>query len=101
MDRYRIADDIAHQLIDGYDFKIGSIVMWGDGILSDASGLITGKLSNHPLDRMTAACNALERAPDLFQKVKIRGMDSHARSRDVRGFRLIGKPRHQPTNKDI
>lgn len=89
--RARIADRFAHAMIE-QDF--GPNVMWGDGFLSDlAGGLVKGKMSRHPLDRMTAMLNALERAPDLFEKRYIRGGDCKGRNRLVRGFKLIGTPR--------
>lgn len=94
MSRVRIADRIAHAMIE-QDY--GSTIMWGDGLLNDvAADHITGKMSRHPLDRMTAACNALERAPDLFEKRFIRGHDCNGHDRLVRGFKLIGTPRSQP-----
>lgn len=92
--RVRIADRIAHAMIE-QDY--GGMIMWGDGMLNDAiCGHVTGKLARHPLDRMIAACNALERAPDLFEKRMIRAVDSNNHERLVRGFKLIGIPRPLP-----
>jgi hypothetical protein len=72
----------------------GDIIMWGDGLLNDASyGHVTGKMSKHPLDRMIMALNALERAPDLFEKRHVRAHDSNCHERLVRSFKLIGTPR--------
>jgi hypothetical protein len=92
--RFRLADRIAHAMIaDDY----GATIMWGDGLLNDvACGHVSGRLSRHPLDRMIAALNALERAPDLFEKRMIRACDSNGSERVVRGFKLIGVPRPVP-----
>lgn len=78
----RIADRIAlHMREQGTEW-----IMWGDGSLVDAAhGHVK---ANHPLDVMRAACDAMDRAPDLFEKHTIRGMDSRARDRLVRGYRL-------------
>lgn len=95
MARVRLADRIAQAMIE-QDY--GDTIMWGDGLLNDiAHGHVTGRLSRHPLDRMIAACNALERAPDLFEKRHIHGCDSRNRERLVRGFKLIGTPRPIPS----
>lgn len=91
MSRVRLADRLAHAMIE-QDY--GSTIMWGDGLLNDvAYGHVSGRLSNHPLDRMILALNALERAPDLFEKRMIHAHDSNNHSRVVRGFKLIGTPR--------
>lgn len=89
--RVRLADRIAHAMIeDGY----GQHIMWGDGLLNDAAyGHVKGRLSRHPLDRMIAALNALDRAPDLFEKHWYSGIDSNGRPRRLRAFKLIGIPR--------
>lgn len=83
----RIADRIAVKMRE-----IGlTRCCWGDAFLGDDYGI---KLrNNHPLNRITAACNAMERAPDLFEKYHIRGMASGGQERIVRGFRL--KDNHQ------
>lgn len=92
--RVRLADRIAHAMI-AEDY--GSTIMWGDGLLNDvAYGHVTGRMANHPFDRMLAALNALERAPDLFEKRHIRGCDSRGQNRLIRGFKLIGTPRPLP-----
>ena len=82
----RIADHIAAQM------RADAItcVCWGDGILCDvARPLLRGRAASHPLNAMTAACDALERAPDLFRKFRMRGHDSNGRARIVRAFELI------------
>lgn len=92
--RFRLADRIAHAMIE-HDY--GDRIMWGDGLLNDAIvDHVRGRLAEHPLDRMIAACNALERAPDLFRKYRAHGCDSRNRARVVRGFQLIGTPRPFP-----
>lgn len=85
----RIADHIAAALReDGTEW-----VCWGDGILVDvAKPHLKGHAASHPLNVMTAACNAMERAPDLFEKHKMHGMDCRGRSRVVRAFKLKSKP---------
>ena len=89
--RLRLADRIAHAMVE-QDY--GDTIMWGDGLLNDvAYGHVSGKMAGHPLDRMIMALNALERAPDLFEKRMINGCDSRGANRVVRGFKLIGKPR--------
>lgn len=82
----RIADRIADALIaEGI-----TCVCWGDGILVDAAREhLRGRAAAHPLNAMTAACNALERAPDRFRKFKMRGHDCNGRQRAVRAFELI------------
>jgi hypothetical protein len=92
--RFRLADRIAHAML-AEDF--GSTIMWGDGLLNDVSyGHVSGRLSKHPLNRMILALNALERAPDLFEKRMIHAHDSNNSERLVRGFKLIGTPRPMP-----
>ena len=89
--RVRLADRIAAAMI-AKDY--GDRIMWGDGLLNDAIvDHVRGRLSRHPLDRLTAACNALDRAPDLFRKYRVNGCDSRCRNRVVRAYQLIGKPR--------
>jgi hypothetical protein len=89
--RVRLADHIARAMIDQ---EYGDTIMWGDGLLNDiAVDHVKGKLGRHPLDRMIAALNALERAPDLFEKGMIHGCDCSGHNRVVRGFKLIGTPR--------
>lgn len=91
MARVRLADRIAHAMIEA---DYGDTIMWGDGLLNDvAYGHVKGKMAKHPLDRMIVALNALERAPDLFEKRMIHGCDCSGNNRLVRGFKLIGKPR--------
>ncbi len=92
--RVRIADRVAHAIIkDGTES-----VLWGDGILNDAGGdYVKGKMAHHPLDRITAVCNALERATDLFEKKLVHAHDSNCNPRAVRGFWLIGTPRPLPS----
>jgi hypothetical protein len=83
--RKRIADYVADYMRE----ENMSSVCWGDGFLVDASAShIRGKMSKHPLDIMTAACNALERAPDIFEKFMMRGHDCNGNPRVVRAFRL-------------
>lgn len=93
MARVRLADRIAHAMIadDGYT----DCIMWGDGLLNDCvvDHGSKAKMARHPLDRMIIALNALERAPDLFEKRRIHAHDSNANARVVRSFRLIGTPR--------
>lgn len=97
--KVRLADRIAHAMIS-QDY--GDHIMWGDGLLNDvAYGHVRGRMGRHPLDRMTAACNALERAPDLFKKSRTLGMDSRGRERVVRYFCLIGKPRPMQIEMDM
>jgi hypothetical protein len=92
--RIRLADRIAHAMIE-QDY--GSSIMWGDGLLNDvAYGHVKGRRSKHPLDRQLAALDALERAPDLFQKHYIR-LHTGPGERLVRSFKLIGTPRPLPT----
>lgn len=78
----RIADRIAAHL---RSLGITSCC-WGDGLLTEEFGI--NLKNNHPLNRMTAACDAMERAPDLFEKFHIRGMASNGQERIVRAFRL-------------
>lgn len=86
MGRKRIADHIADALRrEGTEW-----VCWGDGILCDvARPLLRGRAAAHPLNAITAACDAMERAPDLFEKHLMHGHDSRTRARVVRAFRLI------------
>lgn len=99
MTRIRLADRIANVMLDP-DSGYGNVIMWGDGLLNDvAYGHVTGRMSKHPLDRMIMALNALERAPDLFQKSWTLAHDSNGRQRRVRSFRLIGTPRQCPDDK--
>lgn len=83
MARRRIADTIAERMrAEGRDS-----VLWGDGFLSDQRDLF--RLANmHPLNVIEAACNALERAPDLFEKRMVHAHDARCRARVVRGFKL-------------
>lgn len=91
--RVRLADIIAHAMaLNDY----GTTIMWGDGLLNDvAYGRVTGKKAQHPLDRQILALNALDRAPDLFEKRYIRVWTGVAETR-VRSFKLIGTPRPIP-----
>ncbi|WP_422363133.1 hypothetical protein [Pyruvatibacter mobilis] len=85
MTKKRIAEYIAEALIEDGT----TCVCWGDGILVDvARPHLKGHAASHPLNVMTAACNALERAPDLFEKRKMYGMDCRGRARLVRMFML-------------
>lgn len=63
-------------------------VCWGDGILVEACGDHVKLKNNHPLNVINAACNAMERAPDIFEKHLVRGHDARCRSRLVRAFKL-------------
>lgn len=82
----RIADHIAEYMrAEGH-----RSLCWGDGALVNAArDHIKGRAGSHPLNVMTAACNAMERAPDLFEKFKIHGHDCRSNARVVRAFRLI------------
>lgn len=80
----RIADHIFKYMIE----KDIRCLMWGDGELVNAAGPHVTVYNQHPLNVMTAALNAMERAPDLFLKQRIRGHDSRVRQRTVRGFRI-------------
>ncbi len=87
----RIADHIAIAMREAGL----SSVMWGDGLLVNAARQHMRLRNSHPLNVMTAACNAMERAPDIFEKRHIRGCDCNGNSRLVRGFLLI-----EPTNEE-
>jgi hypothetical protein len=63
-------------------------VSWGDGILVDTCREHMRLKNSHPLNVMKAACDAMERAPDLFEKFMMYGHDARARARVVRAFRL-------------
>lgn len=91
--RYRLADVIAHAMpLNDY----GDRIMWGDGLLNNvAYGRVRGRMSNHPLDRMIMALDALDRAPDLFEKGYAM-IWTGTRETKVRSFRLIGTPRPIP-----
>jgi hypothetical protein len=80
----RVADYIAEAMEkDGIE-----CICWGDGLLVDV-GRDHLKLRNmHPLNVTKAACDALENAPDRFEKFMMRGHDARARPRLVRAFRL-------------
>jgi hypothetical protein len=95
--RYRLADRIAQAMIDD-DGYYDQCIMWGDWLLNDCvvDHGCTGKMARHPLDRMIVALNALERAPDLFQKQHVHAHDCNANARVVRSFKLIGTPRPRP-----
>ena len=82
----RIADHIAAYMIEN-DL---SHLMWGDGHLVNAAHdhVCFKTKPKHPLNVMDAACAAMDRAPDLFIKSHIRGMDSKGRPRVVRSFKL-------------
>ncbi|MEO0568292.1 MAG: hypothetical protein AAF066_11210 [Pseudomonadota bacterium] len=81
----RIADHIAEYMRE-HDIHC---LMWGDGSLVNAAREhISGRSGSHPLNVMTAACNAMERAPDLFRKTRIHGCDANGNARVVRGFWL-------------
>ena len=82
----RIADHIAIYMRE-HDI---SALMWGDGALVNASRAhISGRSGAHPLNVMTAACNAMERAPDLFRKTRVHGSDANGNARVVRCFWLL------------
>lgn len=81
----RIADRIAAYM---REHDLGALC-WGDGHLANAARpWLRGKAGAHPLNAMTAGCNAMERAPDLFRKTLIRAADSAGNSRVVRCFWL-------------
>lgn len=80
----RIADHI-HKYFIEHDIEI---VMWGDGCLVDASRKHVKLKNMHPLNVMDAAINAMDRAPDLFEKSYVRGHDSQSRQRVVRSFKV-------------
>jgi hypothetical protein len=91
----RIADRVAHLLIaDGVES-----VVWGDGVLAEAA-CQHGTKHVHPLDRIQAAINSCEQAPDLFRKTRIHGHDSRGRPRITRCFWLIGEPRPLPVSSE-
>ena len=62
-------------------------VMWLDGWILDQVGDMVRVKIDHPMNRMRAIFSHLERCP-MFEKRRIRGMDSRGRDRVVRGFRL-------------
>ena len=62
-------------------------VIWLDGWVLDHVGHLVNVKVDHPLNRMRAIFAHLERSP-MFEKRRIRGMDSSGRDRIVRGFRL-------------
>lgn len=80
----RLADRIADEMIgEGI-----TCVSWGDGLLVNACRDHTRLKNPHPLNVMKAACDALERAPDRFEKFMMHGHDARARQRVVRAFKL-------------
>ena len=82
----RIADHIAAYM----DREGITYAAWGDGFLCDVGRpLMRGRAAAHPLNSITAACDAMERAPDLFRKFRMRGHDSNGRARIVRCFERI------------
>lgn len=82
--RIRLADRIAaHMIEEGI-----TNCCWGDGFLVDVCRDHMSLENDHPIMVLTAACNAMERAPDLFKKWKIRAMDSRGHDRVVRAFGL-------------
>lgn len=68
------------------------VVMWLDGWVLDQVGDMVSVKRDHPLNRMRAVFAHLERSPQ-FEKRYVRAMDSMARDRVVRSFRL--KPEFQ------
>ncbi len=80
----RIADHI-HKYFVEHDIEI---TIWGDGCLVDAASKHVKLKNMHPLNVMEAAVNALDRAPDLFEKGYVRAHDSQLRQRVVRSFRV-------------
>lgn len=81
----RLADRIAVEMTS----RGVACVCWGDGVLVDACRDHVSLRNDHPINVMKAACDALERAPDRFQKFRMKGHDSRARARTVRAFKLI------------
>ena len=83
----RIAEHIAAEL------KRAGLcsVSWGDPILVDSLPERTRRRNSHPLAAMKSACDALDRAPDLFTKAFIKAHDKSGTPRVVRSFRLIDK----------
>lgn len=81
----RLADHIAEAM------KQENIryICWGDGFLVDTARDHLKLRNMHPLNILKAACDAMERAPDRFEKFMMRGHDCRARQRLVRAFRLI------------
>jgi len=63
------------------------VVMWLDGWILDQVGDMVKVKRDHPLNRMRAIFSHLERC-HMFEKRRIRGVDSQCRERVVRGFRL-------------
>ena len=81
----RLADHIAAEM------RLQGIhcVCWGDGMLVDVCSDRMRLKNDHPLNVMTAACDAMERAPDLFRKFMMLGHDARCRQRLVRAFELV------------
>jgi len=84
----RLAERIANELRS----QGGVWCSWGDGILVDVCYDHVKIRNKHPLNVMKAACDAMERAPDIFEKLMIRGHDARCRPRLIRAFKLRPSP---------
>ena len=83
----RLADRIADGMMADGCHTMG----WNDHRLVDYIGGHTRLKNSHPMNVMRAACDAMDRAPDRFEKFYRRSADIRGNDRIVRCFRLLTK----------
>lgn len=79
-----VANAVAKAMRDQSCYSVG----WGDSWVLDQAGDLVRVKIDHPLNRMRAVFQHLERAQDMFEKRHRRSMNSKGAEVIVRVFRL-------------